>query len=167
MRRTKVNTYDSAGTQTGKLRMRQSKIWISLGILAVIGLHAVPVLSAGLRKQIWPLLDWGMYKESRAPGPIQVKKKRIVAVTQTGRKERVTPTLLGSTGYGLHALYEVPMLRNDSAAAQDLFKRLNVQRQDLFVELRVESETYTVSDTGVVKRDNPVITYRAAPSPSR
>ena len=147
--------------------MRQSKVWISIGILVVIGLHAVPVLSAGLRKRTWPFLDWGMYKDSRAPGPIQVKKKRIVGVTQTGQKERVTPTLLGSTGYGLHMLYEVPMLRNDSAAAQDLFRRLNVQRQDPFVELRVESETYTVSDTGVVKQDNPVITYRPAPSPPR
>jgi hypothetical protein len=147
--------------------MRQSKAWISIGILVVIGLHAVPVLSAGLRKQVWPFLDWAMYKDSRAPGPIQVKKKRIFAVTQSGRKERVTPTLLGSTGYGLHALYEVPMLRNDSAAARDLFKRLNVQRQDPFVELRVESETYTVSDTGVVRKDNPVITYSAASSPSR
>jgi hypothetical protein len=147
--------------------MRQSKVWISIGILVVIGLHAVPVLSAGLRKRTWPFLDWAMYKDSRAPGPIQVKKKRIFAVTQTGQKERVTPSLLGSTGYGLHALYEVPLLRNDSAAAQDLFRRLNLQRQDPFVELRVESETYTVSDTGVVKRDNPVITYRAAPPPSR
>ncbi|HEY8197639.1 MAG TPA: hypothetical protein VIG04_11695 [Gemmatimonadales bacterium] len=147
--------------------MRQSKVWISIGILVVIGLHAVPVLSAGLRKQMWPFLDWGMYKDSRAPGPIQVKKKRIFAVTQTGQKERVTPDLLGSTGYGLHALYEVPLLRNDSAAAQDLFRRLNFQRQDPFVELRVESETYTVSDTGVVKQDNPVITYRPAPSPPR
>ncbi len=79
----------------------------------------------------------------------------------------MTAELLGSTGYGLHALYEVPLLRNDSAIARQLFKRLNLRRQDPFVELRLESETYTVSDTGIVRQENPIITYRASPSPSR
>lgn len=147
--------------------MRQSKVWISIGILLVIALHAVPVLSAGLRKRVWPFLDWAMYKDSRAPGPIQVKKKRIIGVTSRGQEEAVTPYLLGSSGFALHALYEVPMLRSDSSAAQQLFKRLNLQREDPFVELRMESETYTVSDTGIVKKENPVITYRAGPSASR
>lgn len=147
--------------------MRQPKLWISIFIVLVIALHAVPVVSAGLRKRVWPFLDWAMYKDSRAPGPIQVKKKRIIAVTQKGQKERVTAYLLGSSSFGLHILYEVPLLRNDTAAARNLFKRLNHQRQEPFVELRLESETYTVSDTGIVRQDNPVILYRAAPFPSR
>jgi hypothetical protein len=147
--------------------MRQSKVWISTFIILIIALHIVPVLSASLRKRMWPILDWAMYKDARAPGPIQAKKKRIIAVTQKGQTEQVTADLLGSTAYGLHAIYEVPMLRNDSAAAQQLFKRLNVGRQDPFVELRLESETYTVSDTGVVRQVNPVITYRPDSSPSR
>ncbi len=147
--------------------MRQSKVWISIGILIVIALHAVPVLSAGLRKRVWPFLDCAMYKDSRAPGPIEAKKKRIIGVTLKGQKEAVTPDLLGSSPFAMQALYAVPMWRNDSSAAQQLFKRLNLQREDPFVELRLESETYTVTDTGVVKRHNPVITYRAAHLPSR
>lgn len=46
--------------------MRQSKVWISIGIILLIALHAVPVLSAGFRKRTWPILDWAMYKDSRA-----------------------------------------------------------------------------------------------------
>jgi hypothetical protein len=45
--------------------------------------------------------------------------------------------------------------------------RLNRQRQDPFVEFRLEVETYTATDTGIVKHSNPPITYRIAPAPSR
>jgi len=147
--------------------MRQSKVWISIFILLIIGLHAVPVLSAGLRKRVWPFLDWAMYKESRAPGPIQVAKKRITGITVKGQTQVVNPQLVGSSPLALRALYLQPMWRGDSAAAQALFKRLNLGREDPFVELRLESETYTMTDTGVVKQDNPVLTYQATSSPSR
>jgi hypothetical protein len=146
--------------------MRQPKLWVSIFIVVVVVLHAVPVLSAGLRKRVWPFLDWAMYKDSREPGPIMTKKRRVIGVTMKGEKEPVTPYLLGSSPFAMQNLYVVPMLRNDSSAAQQLFKRLNLRREDPFVEFRLESETYTVTDTGVVKQVNPVITYRADPSPS-
>ena len=31
------------------------------------------------------------------------------------------------------------------------------------VELRLEGETYTVTDTGIVRTDDPVVTYRSRP----
>jgi hypothetical protein len=143
-------------------RMGQSKVWISVFILLVIGLHAVPLVSAGLRKKVWPFLEWTMYNDSRPPGPIEATKKRIIGVTANGTRVAVTPQFLGSSIFALQGLYGQPMLRGDSSAARKLFKRLNFQRDDPFVELRVESERYTVTDSGVVKRDNPVVVYRAS-----
>jgi hypothetical protein len=147
--------------------MSRSRVWISLFILLVIALHAVPVVSAGLRKRIWPFMEWGMYKDSRPPGPIQTVKKRIIGVTLTGQQETVTPKFLGSSRFGLHGLYERPMWRGDSSAAQNLFRRLNAGRKDPFVVLRLESETYTLTDTGVARERNPAITYHASPPSSR
>ncbi len=147
--------------------MRQSKVWISIGILLLIALHAVPVLSAPIRKRTWPVLDWTMYKDSRPAGPILVNKKRIIAVTAKGQEETVTPHLLGSSPFALQMLYERPMWKGDSSAAQQLVTRLNLQREDPVVEVRLESETYTVSDTGIVKQENPGIRYRASSSPAK
>jgi hypothetical protein len=147
--------------------MSRSRVWISIFILLVIALHAVPLASAGLRKRIWPFLEWGMYKGSRPPGPIQTVKKRIIGVTSKGEREAVTPDFLGSSKFALQGLYELPMWRGDSAAAQKLFRRLNVQREDPFVELRLESVTYMVTDTGVARKENPAITYHVTPPPSR
>ena len=79
----------------------------------------------------------------------------------------MTPFLVGLSPFVLRASYEQPMWRGDSSAAQQLFMRLNLQRQDPFVELRLETETYTVTDTGLTKEKNPVATYRAGPLPSR
>ena len=147
--------------------MRQSKVWISIGILLLIALHAVPVVHAGLRKRTWPILDWAMYKDSRAPGPITVNRKRIIAITAKGQQDTVTPYLLGSSPYALQTLYERPLFKGDSSAAPGLFARLNLGRTDPVVEVRLESETYTVTDSGIVKAENPVLRYRASPSPAK
>jgi hypothetical protein len=135
------------------------KRWSSIFIIVVIGLHAVPVVSAGLRKKVWPFMEWTMYNDSRPPGPIGATKKRIVGVTAQGKQVAVTPEFLGSSIYALQGLYAQPMSKGDSSAARRLFTRLNRQRTDSFVELRLESERYTVTDTGVVRKDNPVIIY--------
>ena len=147
--------------------VRSSKAWVSIFILLVIMLHAVPVLSPLLKKRTWPFLDWTMYSKSRPPGPIQAEKRRIIGVTSTGRKEHVTPFLVGLSPFVLRASYEQPMWRGDSSAARQLFTRLNLQRRDPFVELRLESEMYTVTDTGLFKQKKPVATYRSGPLPSR
>jgi hypothetical protein len=145
--------------------MSRSRVWISIFILLVIAMHAVPLVSSGMRRKGWPFLEWAMYHDSRPPGPIQATKRRITGVTLKGEKVAVTPYLLGLSIFTLQSLYAQPMMRGDSSAAQQLFGRLNLQREDPFVELRLESERYTVTDTGVVKEDNPVVTYWATSPP--
>lgn len=146
--------------------MRPYKIWISTVILLVIGLHAVPVLHAGLRKRIWPILDWAMYKDASPPGPIETDRKRIVGITVSGRREVITKELVGLSSFALDRLYAKPMKVGDSTAARQLMARLNRQRQDPFVEVRLEVVTYTATDSGIVKHANPPLRYRADPDPA-
>jgi hypothetical protein len=148
-------------------RMTRSKVWISIFIILVIALHAVPLVSSGLRRKVWPFLEWTMYSDSRPAGPIVATKKRIVGITAKGTTIEVTPEFLGSSVFALQGLYALPMFRGDSSAAQKLFGRMNPQREDPFVELQLKSERYTVTDSGVVKEDNPVIIYRASSPLSR
>jgi hypothetical protein len=148
----------------GRTLMSQSKRIISIAILLLIALHAVPVLHSGMRKRMWPILDWAMYKDSRPAGPIQADKRRLVAVTATGSTERVGRENLGVSSFVIDRLYFRPMRSGDMTAAQALLDRLNAKRTEPFVEVRLESETYRVTDTGIVRTENPAIVYRAAPS---
>jgi hypothetical protein len=140
--------------------MGRTKLFISILILLVLALHAVPVLHAGLRKRMWPFMVWSMYKNSRPAGPIKAYKRRIIAITAKGQRERVTGELVGSTGFAVSRQYTGLLANGDSSAAQDLFRRLNPVRKDPFVELHLEGESYTVTDTGVVKQRIPVLIYR-------
>jgi hypothetical protein len=148
--------------------MRQPKTLISILILLAIGLHAVPVLlDRGHRQILWPFLVWSMYKDSRPPGPIQGWKTRVIGVTAKGEREQVTGSVVGLSGSALRRMYIQPMVRGDSSAARQLITRLNRERRDPIVELRLDRETYTVTDTGLVRKDDPAITYRVHPSESR
>jgi hypothetical protein len=141
--------------------MREPKTVISLAIILVILLHAVPVFYGAERKTMWPFLDWAMYKESRPAGPIRAFRKHLTGITASGQRESVTTELAGVSITSFNMLYVQPMWTRDSSAAVRLFQRLNRERRDSFVELRLESETYTVTDSGVVRQGNPAIVYRA------
>jgi hypothetical protein len=147
--------------------MRQPKRLVSIAIVIFLALHAVPVLHAGLRKRMWPVLDWAMYKESRPAGPVQADKKYLVAVTAGGVREVVSKGNAGVSWFAIDRLYFKPMRGGDSAAAHELLDRLNAGRADPFVEVRVESETYRVTDSGLVRTSNPAIVYQSALSPLR
>lgn len=140
--------------------MSQTKRLISFAIVVLIALHAVPVLHKGIRKRMWPILDWAMYKDSHLAGPIQAQKKRLVAVTSTGATHPVSKENVGVSSFVFDRVYVKPMRTGDSTAARALLARLNVERADRFVEVRVESETYRVADTGIVMTENPAIVYR-------
>ena len=75
--------------------MPRRKTLVSIVILLVIGLQAVPVLYRSERGTLWPFMQWAMYKNSRKPGPIDTHQRRILAITATGRSDTVTPRLLG------------------------------------------------------------------------
>ena len=148
--------------------MREPKTLISIAIILVILLHAAPLLYSAERKTMWPFLDWAMYKDSRPAGPIRALKKHVVGITARGQQVLVTTDLAGVSITSLTMLYVQPMWTRDSSAAQRLLQRLNRERQeDPFVELRLESETYTVTDSGVTRQENPAIIYRAAAADPR
>ena len=130
-------------------------------ILLVIGLHAIPLVHAGERDTLWPFMIWAMYKHSRPAGPVEANQRRILAVTESGTRDTVTPHLLGQSITILDQRYHRPLMKGDTSAATLLFERLNRGRTAPYVALLLESETYTVTDTGLAKRENPVVTFRA------
>ena len=141
--------------------MRQPKLWVSVLIVLAIGLHAVPaIMRPGSRQVTWPFLVWGMYKESRGPGPITADKRRIVGVTASGSRRELEADVTGLPGPALGRDFVRPMMQGDSVAARRLFQRINVGRSDPFVELRVEIDRYTIVDTGLVRVDTPIMAYR-------
>lgn len=147
--------------------MPRRKILISLVIFLVIGLHAVPVLYRSERGTLWPFMQWAMYKNSRKPGPIDARQRRIIAVTAKGHGDTVTPHLLGLSITVLKQRYLIPIATGDLSPAPELIARLNRHRNDPVVELRVEGETYTITDTGIVRADDPVVTFRPSLPESR
>jgi hypothetical protein len=147
--------------------MPRRKTLVSMVILLVIGLQAVPVLYRSERGTLWPFMQWAMYKNSRKPGPIDTHLRRILAITATGRSDTVTPRLLGLSITVLKQRYLAPIAKGDLSSAPELIDRLNRHRDDPVVELRLEGETYTVTDTGIVRTDDPVVTYRPGPPEPR
>jgi hypothetical protein len=146
----------------------QSKTRISLLILLVIGLHAVPVLFyQGERQTRWPFLSWTMYAKSFPPGPITMAMRRLVATSASGREEEVTPELLGMPMPAFRNAFVTPLRQGDSSPAYVLVQRLNQGRSDPVVRLRLEGLRLTLVDTGVVKDSVPVLTYQVHPSGSR
>lgn len=147
---------------------RQPKTWISLAIITVIALHALPVLSyQGYRQTRWPILAWAMYAKSYPAGPVQTDRRRLVGVTAGGRRIPITSTLAGVPLPAMGKAFVRPLLQGDSATAQALFRRLNRTRTDPVTEIQVEVEIFAVTDTGLVTRTLPPVTYHAAPSSTR
>lgn len=135
---------------------------VSAVIVLVIGLHAVPLAFRAERGTVWPFMQWAMYKNSRPAGPVQVQQRRILALRASGAQDTVTPHLLGLSITVLDQRFLRPLMQGDSSVVPALFERLNRNQDDRFVELRLESESYTVTDTGLARRANPVVTYHAA-----
>ncbi len=145
--------------------MFQSKALLSILILLAIGLHAVPMVHAGERKRLWPFLVWAMYKNSRPAGPVETNVRQLIGMTSDGQRVEVDDAAVGLGYPVIERMYIRPMLDGDTAAAQRLAARLNRWREDQpFVEIRLESQRYTVTDTGIVRRGNPVVSYPVDPT---
>lgn len=144
------------------------KTRISLFILLIIALHAVPVLSYERGRQTrWPFLSWTMYAKSFPPGPISMATRRLIATSASGREAEVTPELLGIPMPAFRNAYVTPLWQGDSTPAYALIQRLNQGRNDPVVRLRLEGLRLTLVDTGVVQDSLPVLTYQVHPSDSR
>ena len=168
--------------------IQQSKLFISILILLIIGLHPLPILQELQmgRQSFWPIMAWGMYRHSHdSKSSIQTVIRYTIAITSSGEelsiesiftqqygrldffnlfrpRSTADSNFVGLNYFGLSRLYLGPMWGGDAAAAQRLADRLNRAREARIVEFRLESEIYTVTGTGIVKEDNPVITYRVA-----
>jgi hypothetical protein len=137
------------------------KALASAVIVLVIALHAVPLVVPAERGTLWPFMVYAMYKHSRPAGPVEVNQRRILAVTASGARDTVTPDLLGVSITVLDQRYHRPLMTGDTTVIPRIFERLNRGRADPYVELDLVSETYTLTDTGLARRENPVETYRA------
>jgi hypothetical protein len=142
--------------------MRRPKVWISLLMLLVIGLHALPVLSwQGHRQTRWPILSWAMYAKSYPAGPVETFNRWVVAVSAQGNRINLTPTMAGMNSRPAMAKYYLrPLGAGDTAVAQELFRRINHDRTDSIIELRAEGEQFVVTDTGLARLVLPPMTYR-------
>lgn len=147
--------------------MPRHRVLISTVIVLVIGLHAVPVLYRAERGTLWPFMQWAMYKSSSPAGLVQTQTRRIIATTSAGRDEEVTPERLGLSITVLESWFLRPMGGGDSSAARRLMDRLNRDREDRVVAVRLESALYQVTDTGITRQERPVIVYRGHPSEAR
>jgi hypothetical protein len=143
--------------------MRPYKVRVSIAILLIILLHALPIVSRSLRKRVWPFLDWAMYKDAVAAGPVKADIRQLVGVTRTGARLDVEDDTVGVSSFVMDRLYIKPMMQGDSSAARQLVGLLNRSRRDSIVEVRLETETYTVTDRGIVKSQSPAIAYRVNP----
>jgi hypothetical protein len=143
--------------------MRGPKLFISIAIVLVIGLHALPILEEllGHRQTFWPIMAWGMYRQAHDPQrPIQGSLNRIIAITAAGEALQIGPPEAGLGYFAFHRFYLGPMSSGDSSAARQLADRLHRHQKDPIIELRVESGTYTLTGTGLVKGNSLVATYR-------
>jgi hypothetical protein len=143
------------------------KLAVSFAILLVIGLHAAPLVNPGESRRLWPFLMWAMYKNSHPRGPIYANKRTMTGTTARGETMEVTAESVGLGPPAMIRMYLRPMLAGNLLAAERFLRRINREREDPVVKLRLAGQRYTVTDTGLATEDLPVITYRIAPSESR
>ena len=143
---------------------RPKHLMISLFIVAIIGLHGLPILQKlwGRDQTLWPIMAWGMYKNSRsADEPIQTFVKRLTATTATGKELEIRPRNAGLNFHAFQRMYMRGLNRRDAATAERLLQRLNYNRQDPVVAIRLESLVYTITDSGLVETAEPPFVYRS------
>jgi hypothetical protein len=134
----------------------------SVIILLVIGLHAVPVVYSRERGTLWPFMVWAMYKHSRPSGPVEVNERHIEAVTASGASDSVTAPMLGVSITVLDQRFHRPLMSGDTSVVPELFERLNRGRREPYVEVRLVSRTYTITEAGLDRVENPVRAFRLA-----
>jgi hypothetical protein len=140
------------------------RLAVSLAILLILALHALPVLQREQWRRQWPFLKWAMYKSAKAPGPIALDTWRIIGITAAGGTQEVTSELVGLPPMTIARMYTGPMDDGDTAAARRLMALLNRQQPDSVVALRLEGTKYNLTANGIVPEEVPARTFPAGPS---
>jgi hypothetical protein len=143
------------------------RLAVSLAILLILALHALPVVQRDAWRRQWPFLKWAMYKNSKAPGPVSVNIWRIRGITAGGATEEITSDLVGLPPMTIGRLFTGPMDDGDVAAARRLMALVNRQQRDSVVELRLEGTKYNLTATGIVPEEVPARAFPAAPPVGR
>jgi hypothetical protein len=108
-------------------------------------------------------MAWGMYRNSApAHATISTAVRRIVGITDSGKEVVVEPKQSGLSSFAFKRMYDTPMWQGNASAARELAERLNRKRNEPFVEFRLEGESYTLTDAGIVQEALPVIAYRVS-----
>jgi hypothetical protein len=148
---------------TGDTLDVRRKSSISVFILLILGLHAVPVLFyQGLRQTRWPFLLWAMYAQSYPPGPIEAMRRQLTAITASGTKRPVTYKDVGLTLPGFTGNYVMPLGRGDTSAGRWLIGRLNQVGPDTVVGLQLQTIRWRLVDSGIAFDTLPGIVYPPA-----
>ena len=143
-------------------------IILSLIILLLLGVQGWANVakairpSSGLGDRSWPFLAYGMYRHSYGPGTIRTTKQHVIAITSRGNELKIDPHAAGMYGQALQRHYLDPMLSGDPSAPILLTNRLNTGREDPIVALRVERETYAISDAGLIPEGKQSIVFSAS-----
>jgi hypothetical protein len=164
--------------------LQRSKLFISILILLVIGLHSLPILQGllGKKQTFWPFMSWTMYRGSYSgEQPVQTVIRRTIAITAMGQEVDVESAFvkqsqsffnlfpwghvddsetLGLRYFSFARFYLKPMWRGDFSTAISLADRMNRNRDVPIVEFRLENDIYTVSDRGIIEEFKPFISYR-------
>jgi hypothetical protein len=144
------------------------KTRISLFVLLVLGLHALPVLSyQGVRQTRWPFLTWAMYARSYPAGPIEVVLRRLVVTSHNGATREISQRDVGLSSPAFKNNYLAPISRGDSTAARWLIDQLDRIGPDSVAELRLETTRYRLVDPGVAVDTLPPLRFPAHAVPSR
>jgi hypothetical protein len=145
-----------------------AKTRISLFLLLVLGLHALPVLSyQGARQTRWPILTWAMYARSYPAGPIEIVTRELIMVPRSGPSRAISQYDVGLTWPAFNNNYLAPLSRGDSAAARWLIDRLNTTGPDSVAELRLQTIRHRLVEPGVATDTLPPQVYPATPSAAR
>ena len=122
---------------------------VSLFILVILGLQAVPVMRewTGARETLWPFLSWGMFRHSSGP-PVKAEGLRIFASTREGSR-LVVAADTGFDRFGFRRYYQQPILAGDSSAVQELARRLSRRWGAPVQAIVLEKNALTVSREGL------------------
>jgi hypothetical protein len=133
---------------------------ISVFILVVLALHALPVLSyQGAQQTRWPFLVWAMYARSTPPGPIVAFVNQLFAVLPDGTVRKINYKDVGMSAPALAAIYTRPFSRGDSTAGRWLVDRLNRLGPDSVVQVGVRVIRYRLVDSGIAVDTLPDVVY--------
>ncbi len=115
----------------------------SLFIVAVIAMQASTFVTG---TKVWPFMAYCMYADSYGPTPLKAAKHRVIAVTRDGEEFPLTIDVSGLRFFPLQHQFLRPMRNGDSEAGRRLGRRMNRDRDDPIIALRMESDVFTVVD---------------------